>query len=177
VPFADLLAGARARLAAIAAITAEDGADEAALADLLDSFFWSGVAELHAVAPACTGAVSAFPRAARLARRQAESGLVVTNQRRRVLKLDDPMARFLLLHLDGSRDRDALVQLLEWEVAEGRLEVALDGGPVEPGRLSTVLEALLDHHLRKMAEHALLVGSSSGARPARQGALTTRSSE
>jgi hypothetical protein len=86
------------------------------------------------------------------------AGLLVTSQRRRVLKLDDPVALFLLRHLDGSRDRASLVRLLEWEVAEGRLDLVVDGKPVEPGRLPVVLEAILDQHLRKMAEHALLVG-------------------
>ncbi|HEX6863250.1 MAG TPA: hypothetical protein VF414_10570, partial [Thermoanaerobaculia bacterium] len=65
---------------------------------------------------------------------------------------------FLLLQLDGSRGRASLVRLLEWEVAEGRLDLVVDGKPVEPERLPVVLEALLDQHLRKMAEHALLVG-------------------
>lgn len=134
------------------------GPDEDALADLLGSLTWSGVAELHALPPACTGTVGAFPRAALLARRQAEAGLLVTNQHRRVVQLDDPMARFLLLHLDGSRDRAALVGLLAREVEEGRLDVSLDGGPVDPARLPAVLEAMLDHGLKKMAGLALLAG-------------------
>lgn len=142
----------------LAAMPPEAGADETALADLLDSFFRSGVVELHAHPPVCAGTVGELPCATRLARRQAESGLLVTNQRRRIVKLDDPMALFLLLHLDGTRDREALIGLLEKEVAEGRLALAVDGAPVEPGRRRQVLEALLDHHLRKMAEHALLAG-------------------
>ncbi|HEX5718802.1 MAG TPA: methyltransferase regulatory domain-containing protein [Thermoanaerobaculia bacterium] len=135
-----------------------DGADEEGLADLLGSLFWSGVVDLHALPPLCTETVSVLPRTSSLARRQARAGLLVTSQRRRVLKLDDPMARFILLHLDGGRDRAALVRLLEWEVAEGRLDLVVDGKPVEPGRVPVVLEALLEQHLRKMAEHALLVG-------------------
>lgn len=135
-----------------------EGADEEALADLLASLFWSGVVELHALPPLCTETVSVLPRTSSLARRQARAGVLVTSQRRRVLKLDDPMARFLLRHLDGSRDRASLVRLLEWEVAEGRLDLVVDGKPVEPGRMPVVLETLLDHHLRKMAEHAMLVG-------------------
>lgn len=142
VPFGDLLADV----------------DEEGLADLLASLFWNGIVDLHASPPLCTETVSALPRASALARRQAAAGLLVTNQRRRVLKLDDPIARFLLLHLDGGRDREALLRLLEWEVADGRLDLAVEGKPVEPERLPAVLEALLDQQLRKMAEHALLVG-------------------
>ena len=134
------------------------GGDENALADLLASLFWNGVIDLHALPPLCTEMVSILPRTSSLARRQALAGLLVTNQRRRVIKLDDPIARFLLLHLDGSRDRGSLVRLLEWEVKEGRLNLEVDGRPVAPERLPKVLEALLDQQLRKMAEHALLVG-------------------
>jgi methyltransferase-like protein/cyclopropane fatty-acyl-phospholipid synthase-like methyltransferase len=140
------------------AVRREMAADETMLADLLDALFRSGVVELHAHPPVCAGTVGELPCAARLARHQAGSGLLVTNQRRRNLKLDDPMALFLLLHLDGTRDREALVDLLETEVAEGRLKLEVDGKPVEPGPRRKVLETLLDHHLRKMAEHALLVG-------------------
>ncbi|HWM89368.1 MAG TPA: class I SAM-dependent methyltransferase [Thermoanaerobaculia bacterium] len=155
--FGDLLADTRARLAA-AGEEADERADEEILADLLGSLVWSGVAEVHVVPPVCTEVVSESPRAAVLARRQVLAGPLVTNQRRRVLKLDDTMARFLLPHLDGTRDREALIRLLEREVEEGRLDLALDGGPVESGRRHRVLEAILDHHLRKMADYALLVG-------------------
>lgn len=136
----------------------ESGVDEDSLADLLASLFWNGVVDLHALPPLCTETISVLPRTSSLARRQARAGLLVTNQRRRVLKLDDPVARFLLLQLDGSRDRASLVRKLEREVAEGRLDLAVEGKPVGPERLPVVLEALLDQHLRKMAEHALLVG-------------------
>ncbi|HKO57301.1 MAG TPA: class I SAM-dependent methyltransferase [Thermoanaerobaculia bacterium] len=135
------------------------GGDIETTADLLYSLFWSGVSELHLMPPACTEVVSARPRASLLARRQAAAGLLVTNQRRRVLKLDDPFARFILLHLDGTHDRAALVRLLDHEVAVGRLDVRVNDQPVrDPSRIPSVLQAILDHHLKKMAEYALLVG-------------------
>src|SRR6185436_2138612 len=89
------------------------GVDEDSLADLLASLFWNGVVDLHAQPPLCTETVSILPRTSALARRQAAAGLLVTNQRRRVLKLDDPVARVLLRHLDGTRTRDDLVRLLD----------------------------------------------------------------
>ncbi|HEV7920259.1 MAG TPA: class I SAM-dependent methyltransferase [Thermoanaerobaculia bacterium] len=135
------------------------GGDEETVADLLHALFWSGVAELHLTPPACTEVVSAHPRASNLARRQAMAGLLVTSQRGRVLKLDDPFARFILRHLDGTRDRAALVRLLDQEVAAGRLDVRVDDKPVrDPSRIPAVLQAILDHHLKKMADYALLVG-------------------
>jgi methyltransferase-like protein/cyclopropane fatty-acyl-phospholipid synthase-like methyltransferase len=154
--FDDLLMEARERLGAAGE---GEGGSEEVLADLLDSLYWSGIVELHLLPPVCTETVSAFPRAAPLARRQAAAGVLVTNQRRRVLKLDDPVARVLLLHLDGSRDRAALVSLLERDVREGRLDIAFEGEPLRDSeRLPAVLTSLVEHHLRKLAEHALLLG-------------------
>lgn len=136
-----------------------DGFDDDTLADLLTALHASGVVELEAVPRQCVNRVGNRPRVSDLARRQADAGVLVTNQRRRVLKLDDPVARFLVRHLDGSRDRNALVRLLDREAAAGRLDLALDGhATIDPRRFPIVLEAVLDHHLRKMVEYALLVG-------------------
>lgn len=83
-------------------------ADETLLADLLWSFYWTGVAELHVEPPRCANVVSDRPRASALARRQLARGPFVTNLRRRVLKIEDPAVRELLLQLDGTRDRASL---------------------------------------------------------------------
>jgi methyltransferase-like protein/2-polyprenyl-3-methyl-5-hydroxy-6-metoxy-1,4-benzoquinol methylase len=155
LPFDEVVNRVSARLAAA------NVADETELIvpDLLYSLYWSGVVALHVAAPHCVESVSEHPRASVLARQQAAAGLMVTNQRRKVLQLDDAMARFLLLQLDGSHDRAALLRLLDREVAEGRLDIRVDGEPVpEPQRIPNVLEALLDHHLRRMAQLALLIG-------------------
>lgn len=136
---------------------AQTGGDPTILADILYSLFWSGVVELHVFPPDCTNIVSARPRASDLARRQATAGILVTNQRRRVIKLDDPVARELLRHLDGTHDRAGLVRRLDAEVAAGRLDVSVDGRIPDPQRIPSVLQALVDHHLRKMVEFALLV--------------------
>jgi methyltransferase-like protein/2-polyprenyl-3-methyl-5-hydroxy-6-metoxy-1,4-benzoquinol methylase len=131
---------------------------ESVLPDLLHALFWSGVVSLHVTPPRCTNVVSERPCASELARRQAANGLLVANQRGRVLKLDDPFARFLLLHVDGAHNRQALVRLLDGEVAAGRLTIQVDDQPVpDARRIPAVLEAIVEHHLRRMAELALLV--------------------
>jgi len=151
------LASVAPRAASFAEISTAGG-DEAVVADLLHALFWSGVLDLHLAPPACVSTVSAFPRASLLARRQADAGLFVTNQRRRVLKLDDPFARFILRQLDGTHDRASLVRLLDHEAASARLDLRVDDQPVrDPMRIPSVLQAILDHHLKKMAEYALLV--------------------
>ncbi|HEX9983256.1 MAG TPA: class I SAM-dependent methyltransferase [Thermoanaerobaculia bacterium] len=145
--------------AAPEALAYEELPQDPVLPDLLYSLFWTGVIDLYLLPPMCTNTVSARPLATALGRRQASAGLLVTNQRRRVLKLDDPIARFLLQQLDGTKDRSALVRLLDREVAAGRLDISVDGQPIrEPHRIPSVLQAVLDHHLRRMVELALLVG-------------------
>jgi methyltransferase-like protein/cyclopropane fatty-acyl-phospholipid synthase-like methyltransferase len=147
--FDDLAAGIARRLDG-------DASDAAALTDLVASLHASGVVEMHALPPNCTEVVSEFPRVSMLARRQAAAGLLVTNQHRRVLKLDDPFARFLIAHTDGTRSHADLVRLLDREVTAGRLDIQAEGQPTH--RIPAVLQALVEHHLRKMAEYALLVG-------------------
>jgi methyltransferase-like protein/cyclopropane fatty-acyl-phospholipid synthase-like methyltransferase len=133
--------------------------DDEALTDLIASLHSSGVITLHALPPNCTRVVGAFPRVSPLAQQQAAAGLLVTNQHRRVLKLDDPFARFLVAHLDGTRSHADLVRLLDAEVTAGRLDIRADGQPIrEPHRIPSVLQALVEQQLRKMVEYALLVG-------------------
>jgi methyltransferase-like protein len=150
--FAELAAG-------IARLLDSGVIDEAALTDLLASLHSSGVITFHDMPPNSTREVGPFPRVSLLARQQAAAGLLVTNQHRRVLKLDDPFARFLVTQLDGTRSHADLVRLLDAEVTAGRLDIRAEGQPIrEPQRIPAVLQALVGHHLKKMAEYALLVG-------------------
>jgi hypothetical protein len=76
------------------------------------------------------------------------------------LKIDDDVARLLLAHLDGTRDRAALAALLAREVEEGRLSFTWDSTSVEPNSpaLPALLSQLVDHHLHKLVRLALLIG-------------------
>jgi methyltransferase-like protein/SAM-dependent methyltransferase len=149
--FAGLLARAADLLGA--------GVEEELAADILFSLYAGGFLELHLLPPACTERISERPVGSPLARREAALGPHVTNQRRRILKLDDDLARVVLLHLDGTRDRAALREVLAGEMRQGRLGIAKDGVPVtDPDQLTGMLDALVDQTLRKMSELALLVG-------------------
>jgi methyltransferase-like protein/SAM-dependent methyltransferase len=149
--FDELLNDVRTRLRVTASI------GDAALTDLIDALHASGVAELLASPVICTSTVSARPMVSALVRHQAEKGVLVTNQRRRVVKMDESTARFILSKLDGTRDRGALVRLLDAEAQAGRLSLSVDGKAVPPERKLMVIQAILEHALRKMAEYALLV--------------------
>jgi SAM-dependent methyltransferase len=125
------------------------GNDVEDLPEMLEALFATGVVELDLVPPVVVAQVSTRPRASRLARWEASHGLYVTTQRGRVLQLDDEVARFLLTQLDGSRDRQALLQALDREVMMGRIEV--------PNRSPLALQATIEHHLKRHAEVGVLV--------------------
>ncbi|HEY3568168.1 MAG TPA: class I SAM-dependent methyltransferase [Thermoanaerobaculia bacterium] len=149
LPFADL----RGRVQDLLGGTVEEGL----LADMLFSLYCGGLLDLHLLPPRCTETVSERPRTSELARREAALSPYVTNARRRILKLDDDFARVLLQHLDGTRDRAALREVLAGEVAAGRLAITRDGEPLlDPEQRSPFLDALLEQTLRKMAGLALL---------------------
>lgn len=132
--------------------------EEDLLADMLFSLYCGGFLDLHLLPPRCTEKVSERPQASSLARREAALGPHVTSLHRRLLRLDDELARVLLLHLDGTRDRAALRDVLAQEVQAGRLGIEKDGEPVRnPEKLGPYLDALVEQNLRKMAGLALLV--------------------
>lgn len=94
--------------------------------------------------------------ASRLARVQAATSSRITNRRHRLVELND-LDRLVARHLDGSRDRAALVELLAssaatYDAAEPSANVLEQQ---EQGRdaLSEALEACL----RRLARNALLV--------------------
>lgn len=150
LPFGDLLSRVQDLVGGVVA--------EELMADVLFSLYGSGILELHLLPPVCTERVSERPEASPLARREASLGPFVTSLRRRVLRLDDDLARVLLLHLDGTRDRVALRDVLAQEVQERRLEIEKDGAPIrDPDQLGPILDALIEQNLRKMAGLALLV--------------------
>jgi methyltransferase-like protein len=138
-------------------LTSTGARDEELLTDLLASLHNTAVISLHATPPRCTEIVSARPRATELARLQSQAGLLVTNQHRRVVMLDDAIAHFLLRQLDGRNTHADLLRLLDREVSAGRLDISVDGRIPDVTRIPAVLQAVLEHHLRKMAEYALLV--------------------
>ncbi len=147
--------GLHARVTGLLGGEIEDGL----LADMLFSLYCGGFLDLHLLPPHCTEKVSERPQASLLARREAAQGPHVTSQHRRILRLDDELARLLLLHLDGTRDRAALRDVLAREVQEGRLGIEKDGEPIrDPEKLGPYLDALIEQNLRKMAGLALLVG-------------------
>jgi methyltransferase-like protein/cyclopropane fatty-acyl-phospholipid synthase-like methyltransferase len=130
---------------------------EALGVDLLQCYT-VGMIELRMHTPNITLQISDRPVASPLARRQAERGNTVTNLRHESLPVHE-FNRHLLRLLDGSRDRDALMQALLEIVVQGALVVQQEGVPVtEETVLKATLGKALDENLPKLAQAALLKG-------------------
>jgi methyltransferase-like protein/trans-aconitate methyltransferase len=86
------------------------------------SLFFNGVVELLAAARSCTLEIGDRPTASSIARLMAPSRRI-TNLCHRTVVIDDDMACFVLSHLDGTRDRDVLAELMLQEVRSGRVNL------------------------------------------------------
>jgi SAM-dependent methyltransferase len=144
----EALAGAWPESLSFDTLRVQVDGNEPELVAMLDSLYANGAVELDLMPPQVTRIVSERPTASRRARCEALRGNVVTTQRHRVINLDDPIARFLVPLLDGSRDEAELLRLLEREIASGQVVL-------EP-RASDA-RAMLGLQLRRAAEIALLV--------------------
>jgi methyltransferase-like protein/ubiquinone/menaquinone biosynthesis C-methylase UbiE len=132
-------------------------ADPGQLAAALLQCYMAGVVELHVHPPAFSGVVSDRPRASGIARFQADSSDRVTTLRQYCVDLD-PVDRFVLQRLDGTRDRAMLVAALEEAVATGELVIMHADQPVsDADTRRQVLEQALESCLCKLAGNALLV--------------------
>ncbi len=160
LPFDALQAAARARLAG-SGIAVQDEAsfarDSKELAETLLQAYTANVAELHAHEPHVVIEPGERPVASGWARLQAAEGDKVTTRRHEVVPLDE-LTRHLLCLLDGSRDREALLDGLVQRVAERGLVVQQHGREVTgPLPLRAALGEGLETRLRGLGRSALLV--------------------
>jgi len=87
--------------------------------------------ELHSWRPALAGAVSQRPRASACGRQEARSKTIATTLLHGKISLDDAVLRRFLILLDGTRDRNALLDAMKAEfpeMPEGDLEAGIDPG-------------------------------------------------
>lgn len=93
-----------------------------------------------------------YPAASPVARFQALEGLVVTNFRHERVKLNETERR-IITQLDGSKNRQALIENLRDAAASGAMKVQRDGKMVEnlkDMKLSDIVNSVLDN-LNRMA--------------------------
>jgi methyltransferase-like protein/ubiquinone/menaquinone biosynthesis C-methylase UbiE len=141
-----------------AAAADNDGDPRRLAGPLLDAYL-AHVVELHVHVPAFVTELSERPVASALARHQAAAGIArVTNLRHRTVDLG-VFDLLVLRHLDGSRDRAALLDLLADLAAKDVLTLRQDGQPLrDPTRIRDLLSGSLGGCLQRLAGSALLIG-------------------
>ncbi|MBM3746177.1 MAG: methyltransferase domain-containing protein [Acidobacteria bacterium] len=120
--------------------------DAGALAEIL---YWSaaaGLVELHAHPPRCAARAGELPVASPLVRLQLRQGLEVSTLRHTTVKMEGALERELLLLMDGTRDRTALLAALS-AFAES----------MDPQSRPRVGAESLEHALAKLARLVLLL--------------------
>jgi methyltransferase-like protein/2-polyprenyl-3-methyl-5-hydroxy-6-metoxy-1,4-benzoquinol methylase len=131
---------------------------EQVLADILLHAYATGMLQLYRRAPDYVVHASERPAASPLARWQIERDTTVTNMRHVDVEVEDELGRQLLRLLDGSRNRERLLDDLCAIVTSGRDLLREHDAPVrDPKRARELLAPRLEENLDKLAKLALLV--------------------
>jgi methyltransferase-like protein/SAM-dependent methyltransferase len=154
LPFAELLTLSLAKLG-----RSEEADDASTLAlGLLNAYVSSDLLELHAIPMIFAHTAGEKPLALAHARLRAADGhLTVANRRHEVVRLSDLNLHLLPL-LDGTCNRDDLVNALTAKALAGDLTIQKSGQPLtDPSEVHTALSATLAPSLDLLARDALLV--------------------
>src|SRR5262249_19047325 len=128
------------------------------LAGALWQCYRSGLVELSLLAPRFVTEVTSRPAVGGVARLQARDRPLVTNRRHRNLEVG-PFDRLVLRHLDGGRDRAAVVEVLARAASAGELPADVkDKLPADKKQQRRALAEALEQSLRRLAGQAFLVG-------------------
>ncbi|HEY6530211.1 MAG TPA: class I SAM-dependent methyltransferase [Cellvibrionaceae bacterium] len=125
----------------------------AELAEFLFAALSRGIAQIHTEAHTLPEHASEFPIASPIARQQAQTSPVITTLLHDTVSLDDPLSRAMLVLLDGTLNREALVAELKT-----RLKPAQDAqGQAEYESFKANLPELVETQLKRLARLGLLI--------------------
>jgi methyltransferase-like protein/SAM-dependent methyltransferase len=131
--------------------------DSLNLTHSLAQAFVFGLVELHTAESTFANTVTEQPLACALARYQASTGARVTNRRHSSVMLD-PINCFLLTQLDGTQNKDQLLQRLVQYVIDHQIALQLDGQVVSSeAEIQELLRSRLEPGLEQLQRQALLV--------------------
>lgn len=151
--FAELLAGAYARLGdAVAQVRADAAKHESELVEVLFCAFATEQIEATLYPPRLTTTVGAKPEASLLARTLSEAGPLIVNMRWARVMMQDEFARRFLRLVDGTRDIDHLVEALQCELSAMSAATS-----ASPDSLPQVTRAGVERNLQHLAQLGLLV--------------------
>jgi methyltransferase-like protein/2-polyprenyl-3-methyl-5-hydroxy-6-metoxy-1,4-benzoquinol methylase len=156
VPFAGLVQAVRARLGQPEGVPAAEDADVQHLVMEVLQAYVARVVRLHVHPPAAATSVSERPVGSPLARLQAPTKTRVSTLDHTVAELGD-LDRQVLVHLDGSRDREALLDVLTGLVRSGVLVHHEGGGHAADAATRAELAPLLDECLARLVSSVLLL--------------------
>ena len=84
---------------------------------------------------------------------------VATSQLHRRVKVDDPLAREVAQLLDGSRDEDAITQIILQSIRRGQAEIRINDAIVtDSERVAAALKLQIREVLEALAREGLLIG-------------------
>ncbi len=142
-------------------ISAEDSAsveNAQTFAEVMLKTYAAGVIELHLHEPQFVVEPSEYPQASPLARLQAQQGTIITSLLPNTIGLDDALGRHLLVLLDGTRDRAAVVDELR-KMVESNVDQSNDDeqARTERKRLLEILPDELENQLNHLGRLGLLL--------------------
>ena len=119
--------------------------------------FSRGLVELSTCPNACVSQPGPRPTASPLARIQAERSLLITTLRHAVVQLE-PAQAYLLRLLDGTLDRQQLLERLIQAAMTGALTIREGQTPIQDReRLTPLLDRVLENGLSSLARSGLLL--------------------
>jgi methyltransferase-like protein/cyclopropane fatty-acyl-phospholipid synthase-like methyltransferase len=128
------------------------------LAAIFLSTYAAGLIDLHLHRPKFSLEVSERPVVSPLVRMQLKKGVFATNLLHNTIRIDDPLGRYLLIMLDGTRDRKQLVADMFELIKSGAASVKENGEPVKDmDKALRILNDGLDQNLSNLAKLALLI--------------------
>jgi len=132
--------------------------DETSLSKIILWTYAAGLVELHTYQPAFTLDISERPVASPLARLQLLSGNRITNLRHTSVQMEGPLEQRLLLLLDGTRDRTAILNELANLVESGAASLRMNDVEVrDRSEAIDILSKGLETSLKQISRLALLV--------------------
>lgn len=157
IVFNDLCVAARKIVSRANDSSASKENDFQTLGRMILQGFCLGHVNLQLTPPVFTATLSEKPTAYPLARLQAESSNMVTNARHEMITLNE-FDRRVLQDLDGTHDRNSIIQFLMGLLAQGVLVARENNEPVQDqDRKRAVLESGLPGSLKRLCDLALIV--------------------
>ena len=155
LPFEETLALSVARLKGQGVPCPGDHDSRSQLAGFLLKVYTAGLVDFRAGLPPIAATPSARPVASPVARWEAQHRDFVTSLFHIAVKVEDEIGKNLLVWLDGSADRQVLLEKL-WCFLESKNALVVPNGNLEAARRD--LAAKLDENLTKLARMGLLIG-------------------